>query len=536
MPVRMQFRRGTAAEWSIANPTLASGEFGLETNTGQFKIGDGSTSWNSLGYGGLIGPQGPTGLQGPQGLQGVEGSEGAEGPTGPQGVQGFQGIMGFTGPTGPGNVSSLVTLASYAPSLLDNSVPSSNATATIVKAFTLPSNTKNRDGTLSVYFDLCGSFMASQTFDYGLYIDSRSLAFGNNAGMRYTQTASGARAIASNGLSLGSGGMLPLFPIVLPVSISLTDVSFSIQISNSSRALPIVSSNAPMVSSNVTVSSGTSNTSNFVPQNTFTTAGSSTYTVPSTVQGGSVVGVYIYLWGSGGRRNAGIASCGGGGAGFVSGFYSCAPGTVLTYVVGGNVDGGSTPDASIGGAFRRGGGYSGVFSGTAAQSNAIAIAGAGGGGGFSANLVGGAGGYPNGTSPYFITSNVYASNVTGGTQTAGGIGQSNGTALAGGYGDGSAGGAGYFGGGGGPNGVYGYWGGGGGSSYIGGLTSSVSYSNGMVDMTGTTPSNTLPGGTTSPLYVAGRGHGDGGLGLVVIIPAVGTVPTSIGVDAKLLCV
>jgi len=39
-----------AANWSIKNPTLASGEFGYETDTVRLKIGDGSTSWNYLAY------------------------------------------------------------------------------------------------------------------------------------------------------------------------------------------------------------------------------------------------------------------------------------------------------------------------------------------------------------------------------------------------------------------------------------------------------------------------------------------------------
>lgn len=43
-------RRDTAANWTAANPTLASGEFGYETDTKKLKIGDGSTAWNSLAY------------------------------------------------------------------------------------------------------------------------------------------------------------------------------------------------------------------------------------------------------------------------------------------------------------------------------------------------------------------------------------------------------------------------------------------------------------------------------------------------------
>ncbi len=50
MAVRIQFRRGTAAEWAAANPTLAAGELGYETDTGSMKIGTGTTAWSSLAY------------------------------------------------------------------------------------------------------------------------------------------------------------------------------------------------------------------------------------------------------------------------------------------------------------------------------------------------------------------------------------------------------------------------------------------------------------------------------------------------------
>lgn len=48
MAVRIQFRRGTAAEWSSANPTLANGELGYESDTKVIKFGDGVTAWNTL--------------------------------------------------------------------------------------------------------------------------------------------------------------------------------------------------------------------------------------------------------------------------------------------------------------------------------------------------------------------------------------------------------------------------------------------------------------------------------------------------------
>lgn len=48
MTTLIQFRRDTAANWTSANPVLASGELGLVTDTGAYRIGDGVTAWNSL--------------------------------------------------------------------------------------------------------------------------------------------------------------------------------------------------------------------------------------------------------------------------------------------------------------------------------------------------------------------------------------------------------------------------------------------------------------------------------------------------------
>lgn len=48
--IQIQQRRGTAAQWTSANPTLAAGELGYETDTAKLKLGNGSTAWTSLGY------------------------------------------------------------------------------------------------------------------------------------------------------------------------------------------------------------------------------------------------------------------------------------------------------------------------------------------------------------------------------------------------------------------------------------------------------------------------------------------------------
>lgn len=48
MAVRIQFRRGTSTQWSQANPILAAGELGYETDGKTIKFGDGQNRWNNL--------------------------------------------------------------------------------------------------------------------------------------------------------------------------------------------------------------------------------------------------------------------------------------------------------------------------------------------------------------------------------------------------------------------------------------------------------------------------------------------------------
>ena len=99
MSVLIQFRRDTAAAWTAANPVLASGEMGIETDTNQFKIGNGATPWNSLAYGGIAGGPGATGATG-IGATGATGLTGSTGSTGPIGSTGATGLTGATGPQG----------------------------------------------------------------------------------------------------------------------------------------------------------------------------------------------------------------------------------------------------------------------------------------------------------------------------------------------------------------------------------------------------------------------------------------------------
>jgi len=48
--VTLRLRRGTASEWASANPILAVGEPGWETDNRQGKVGDGVNAWSNLQY------------------------------------------------------------------------------------------------------------------------------------------------------------------------------------------------------------------------------------------------------------------------------------------------------------------------------------------------------------------------------------------------------------------------------------------------------------------------------------------------------
>jgi hypothetical protein len=50
MATIIQLRRDTASAWISANPVLGEAELGVETDTGNIKLGDGVMRWNSLDY------------------------------------------------------------------------------------------------------------------------------------------------------------------------------------------------------------------------------------------------------------------------------------------------------------------------------------------------------------------------------------------------------------------------------------------------------------------------------------------------------
>jgi hypothetical protein len=172
--IQLQFRRGTAAQWTSANPTLAAGEMGIETDTSRFKVGTGALDWLSLPYGGI---QGPTGNTGPTGATGSTGAPstitGPTGQTGPTGVQGTNGVSGglvlFLDTAG-GSAPQTGTLDLVADTGLQTTLVS--GTQTDVSDFLMGTFLTNEG-------DLTTTFIASGIWDINLH------AFANDTGVSY---------------------------------------------------------------------------------------------------------------------------------------------------------------------------------------------------------------------------------------------------------------------------------------------------------------------------------------------------------------
>jgi hypothetical protein len=440
-------------------------------------------------------------------------------------------------------MASYYTLSSYSLAAIAVTVAASNATPTYIWQAAIPAGAKGKAAILQFFFNLynSGNFAAGQIFNYGIYVDGTPLSLGDSTTIQYTQTAATPYAISSAGVLSGTNGFYSFNPIIVPVSFSSGSQLIQIGITNASTSLASIASISLSASSNVTVASGTLNTTNYIPINTFTTPGSFTYTVPTTVQGGPVIGVYLYVWGAGGQTNGTYVS--GGAGGFSSGFYACTGGTVLGGIVG---NGGAIyqPPANLvsyggggcgqGSSTMGGGGFSGVFSSTSiTTTTAILMGGGGAGAGVNGSTDafhgGGGGGLSGGVGwrnggpiadGYWGFSNT--SNIA--TQTSGylqfmGIGAINQVFSAGGGG---------------------WWGGimtNGGSGYIAGLTSGATTETGTTcKVLSTAPTSILPGGSNNTYYVSGYGNGSGTGGLVVIVPAVGTSANQIGVGANIFTV
>lgn len=118
IPIRVQHKRMPASDWANSPLILLDGELGVESDTGNVKVGNGRDRFSALQY--LTGPKGDRGERGEQGpkgadgvlrfedltsqqretLKGAQGPVGPAGPIGPQGPTGPEGTQGLKGETG----------------------------------------------------------------------------------------------------------------------------------------------------------------------------------------------------------------------------------------------------------------------------------------------------------------------------------------------------------------------------------------------------------------------------------------------------
>ena len=435
-------------------------------------------------------------------------------------------------------MSTVYNLSSYSLANIENAVTSLSATPSYIWTVAVPPNAKGKNAILAIVFNLYSAtqFLANQSFDYGVYVDGVSQFMGDSVTMRYVQTALGNYAIARNGISLGTNGIMGGNPLFFPLVLGPSASQIQIGLANSSLPMSPIVSVAP------------DNTS----PTAYTTPGQTIYTVPTTSSGSTVTGVFIYAWGSGGGPGGAAFPNGtspAGAGGYASGYYSCTGGTQLTVICAGLATG-SLATGNGGTGFQSqaagGGGFSGIFSSTnIVQSNAILIAGGGGGGSVNGYAqCGGGGGGVSGTSYYNPSNTTFGA----GNEGLGGLSNSSpgttpGSALQGGkfYGGG---GGGWFGGGtteGSGNAS------GGGSGYIGGYGTGIGVSaSGVMSNGSTSLTAPIAVGSGSNIQAGGAavmtargyspntyGHGGGGTGLVVLVPALGANPVQVGVSATL---
>jgi sugar lactone lactonase YvrE len=422
------------------------------------------------------------------------------------------GATGATGPTGSsvGLVITSTQLASYSLAAIENSVSIANATPTIVRSITLPSNVKGKSGILSFFFNLfCDSFFyANQSLSYGLQVDGTGLNFSDGSTVvPYTHTAQGTYAINRNGASLGVGGFDSLHPISLPVSIPSNAVSLQLAIRNSSLTLSSTDTFATNLASKITYTA-----TNAGGSPVSYTGSTTAYTVPA-----GVTKLQVFLWGGGGRGNNSTVY--GGGGAHVSGIISVTPGTTYYVYVGGKGD------------------CAGIFTSTS-RTQASCVVCAGGGGSSPSYVNAGYGGVTvSGSTGIFSGVSIASPQTTYTTPFVsiikaiwpGCTGQDGGGSLTGNAGIGYV------------SGVQGLiqggaQGGSGGVSFVANIIENAFNEDGSVYSAalGYAP----PGGTSSAQYVSpiGRGVSDvvGTPAYAVIAPVVGFKTTQVGVNSSFL--
>jgi hypothetical protein len=186
--IRTRQRRGTAAQWTAANPILEDGEIGFESDTTNLKVGDGLTRWVNLSYV-------AEGVPGPKGNRGPQGPEGPDGPDGPDGPKGDTGGIGPDGPSG-------VTTAT-APVLYNaqNETVSLNQSALSIGSSQVQTTTTNKTSAYTLLATDANSIIGSGSTNI---IVSVSDVLTNGQSVTFIQSGTGKITVAGVGITINS--------------------------------------------------------------------------------------------------------------------------------------------------------------------------------------------------------------------------------------------------------------------------------------------------------------------------------------------
>jgi hypothetical protein len=418
MPVQIQIRNGTAAQWTSANPVLAAGEVGIETDTRKQKFGDGTTAWNSLAYAGGTGT-----VTGVTGTSPVVSSGGA--------APAISLASGY-GDTQNPYASKTANFVLAAPNGSAN-VPSFRA---LVSA-DIPTLNQNTTGTAAGL----SATLAVASGGTGLTSTpaNGALDIGNGTGFTRTTLTAGSNVTITNGAgsitiaSTGGGGGTPggantniqfNSSSTFGGSANLTWDGTNVQLGGAG-ALRLADSDNSNYASFQSPATLAANTAYTLPTALPTANGSTLVATTAGVMSWSATGPsapstveYLVVGGGGGSAgsNAGVGGGGGGGAGgfrTASGF-SVSAGVGYTVTVGGggsaggtNTDGTKGSDSVFSSITSTGGGFGSISPPYTGGSG-----GSGGGGSAAAGSNGGAGNTPS-------TSPSQGSNGGGGANNAG---------------------------------------------------------------------------------------------------------------------
>jgi hypothetical protein len=186
--IRTRQRRGTAAQWTAANPILEDGEIGFESDTTNLKIGDGLTRWVNLSYV-------AEGVPGPQGLRGPQGPVGPIGPDGPDGPKGDTGGIGPDGPSGVTTATSPVVYNAQ------NETVSLNQSALSIGSSQVQTTTTNKTSAYTLLATDANSIIGSGSTDI---VVSVSDVLANGQSVTFIQSGTGKITVAGVGITINS--------------------------------------------------------------------------------------------------------------------------------------------------------------------------------------------------------------------------------------------------------------------------------------------------------------------------------------------